>query len=380
MDYQYNKFNKLFQDIKTNSVVIDSEFKILWYNNYDIIKNYEISSEKNTININKIHYSKEFIKTNLLNNGYFSCDFHKSIFEFIKFKFVLLSSNPFHSIIHIENIKDNVDYTSIENIEQKHNFNIYQKFSKYFRDIISSNDIIYNAINKILSEDPSIEKDTYIDTLTKNNFKILRQIYNIYIYQSLIENNDKSDFEYQDFTTHISTVLKSLKLLLISQNIDFVYDIQEQKNICYFSPSKIVHVITNILSNSFTFTKDFNKIYIKYSFDENNIFLKFTDKGRGMSNYTLKNAKKAFFSYSEDDSYCGLGLGLSIVNEIVKSHNGSLIIESAIYNGTTVCISIPIVQDPNKYDDKDYIYQKNYIKDRFSPLYIDLADFITLPR
>jgi signal transduction histidine kinase/ActR/RegA family two-component response regulator len=66
------------------------------------------------------------------------------------------------------------------------------------------------------------------------------------------------------------------------------------------------------------------------------------DTGAGMDALTLERAFEPYFSTKERQT--GVGLGLAVVYGIVQSHGGSVEIESAVGQGTTVRVLLPIAE------------------------------------
>lgn len=111
--------------------------------------------------------------------------------------------------------------------------------------------------------------------------------------------------------------------------------------------NKLMHILSNILSNAFKYTKD-NGI-IKFTVQENNVpsiprfqFI-IEDNGIGMSEDFLKTIFTPFNRENRNDTknITGAGLGLSIVNSQVKHMNGNIKIESQYEKGTKVIITLP---------------------------------------
>ncbi|MBF0320237.1 MAG: GAF domain-containing protein [Nitrospirae bacterium] len=67
------------------------------------------------------------------------------------------------------------------------------------------------------------------------------------------------------------------------------------------------------------------------------------DDGAGMSDFVKKHAFTPFFTTKEVGA--GKGLGLSIVDGIIKRHGGTINIESTEGIGTTVTISLPVINN-----------------------------------
>lgn len=68
--------------------------------------------------------------------------------------------------------------------------------------------------------------------------------------------------------------------------------------------------------------------------------VKISDSGEGISPEHLKHIFKPFFSLNQDSG--GTGLGLSLVDSIVKEHGGFITVESEVGKGTEFTIHLPV--------------------------------------
>ncbi len=101
---------------------------------------------------------------------------------------------------------------------------------------------------------------------------------------------------------------------------------------------RIVRVILNLLENAWKASQRGDTITVVFGRSEG--FLKITvrDTGEGMDSEVSTRVFEPFFSRSEGG---GTGLGMVVVKSIVEAHGGSLLVESAPGEGTTVTIRIP---------------------------------------
>ncbi|MEN8303762.1 MAG: HAMP domain-containing sensor histidine kinase, partial [Campylobacterota bacterium] len=97
-------------------------------------------------------------------------------------------------------------------------------------------------------------------------------------------------------------------------------------------PSLFSVVISNLVENAFKYSED----EVVISFDENSLNIK--DSGIGISAKNLENITSKFYRVHENSWNNSLGLGLFIVNNIVKLHNFSLEIQSKENEGSTFSI------------------------------------------
>ena len=67
-----------------------------------------------------------------------------------------------------------------------------------------------------------------------------------------------------------------------------------------------------------------------------------SDNGRGMTSEQIERVYERFYRVdTSNTAQSGLGLGMSIVKQIIEGHNGTILINSKPGEGTTVKISLP---------------------------------------
>ena len=83
--------------------------------------------------------------------------------------------------------------------------------------------------------------------------------------------------------------------------------------------------------------------YLSHDLEEGAyVHLRVQDTGCGMDDETLKRIFDPFFT----TKFTGRGLGLAAILGIVRSHKGSLLVDSRINRGTTFCLQFPIAAGP----------------------------------
>ncbi len=97
----------------------------------------------------------------------------------------------------------------------------------------------------------------------------------------------------------------------------------------------------NLIENNCKFSK--NKTSIVSMFSENGIInINFTDTGIGISQEELKSVFKPFYRGKNKEYIDGNGIGLALVEKVVKIHKGKIKVDSVINTGTIFKIEIPI--------------------------------------
>ena len=102
---------------------------------------------------------------------------------------------------------------------------------------------------------------------------------------------------------------------------------------------RLKQVFINIIDNAFKFTHENEKITIEFVYADEGIYINIIDTGCGISKEELPRVKEKF--YKGKNSKSQNGIGLSICDEIIALHEGTLEIYSELGNGTKVVIYLP---------------------------------------
>lgn len=105
---------------------------------------------------------------------------------------------------------------------------------------------------------------------------------------------------------------------------------------------KVEGIVRNILSNSLKYTEK-GSVTIDYGVEGKTFFIEVVDTGIGISEEERDRIFKRFYRAGEDGSPAlpGLGLGLSIVKELVEVMGGKIVLRSNVGVGTVFRIELP---------------------------------------
>ncbi len=118
--------------------------------------------------------------------------------------------------------------------------------------------------------------------------------------------------------------------------IDLTYNVPEIPAPMMADPNRIKQVFVNILDNAFKYSEQGGRVNVEATVDDGKLTINFADNGCGIAEEDLPNIKKKF--YKANIQVRGSGIGLAVVDEIVKLHNGVFEINSELGVGTMVTI------------------------------------------
>ena len=152
-----------------------------------------------------------------------------------------------------------------------------------------------------------------------------------------------------DFLDFMHQIEKIYLMKAADKNIDLIIDVDSKlPRYIVADRVKLLQLFVNTLDNAVKFTESGEvKLTVSQNFrraDNLGLMIQVIDTGIGFSS---KDKNQAFESFTKLHSkeIPGLGLGLSIVQEIVTLMNGSIKLKSVLKEGTTVEISVPIKID-----------------------------------
>ena len=109
--------------------------------------------------------------------------------------------------------------------------------------------------------------------------------------------------------------------------------------LCY--PTELNQVFLNLIVNAAQAIKEKGDITIETKVKDNNVIIKITDTGIGISKKSLNKIFDPFFTAKQAGK--GTGLGLYVSHGIVEKHNGTINVNSKPGKGTSFTIKLPIV-------------------------------------
>jgi len=190
---------------------------------------------------------------------------------------------------------------------------------------------IIGFIDKLLSIEKDEEKRKYLG-IVNNSSHALMGIINDVLDISKIENKklilEKESFELHQALESVSFLFQALideKLLHFRMNISEAVPHWVEGDSLRFK-----QVLNNLLSNAIKFTNREGHIDIDVDYKDDQLFIKVSDDGRGMSKKVMETIFEAFIQADASTSreFGGTGLGLHIVKELVLMMGGDIHVSS----------------------------------------------------
>jgi len=128
---------------------------------------------------------------------------------------------------------------------------------------------------------------------------------------------------------------------VFKREVFFSIDVPEDAR-TMMNPQQIHRVLDNLFSNALRYTKDGDSITITAKSEEKSVTLKIIDTGCGIEKEELKNIFDLFYRGTTSRQEEGMGIGLSVVKNVIDIHGWKIDVESNVGEGTAFILTIPI--------------------------------------
>ncbi|HEX6846463.1 MAG TPA: HAMP domain-containing sensor histidine kinase [Chitinophagaceae bacterium] len=121
----------------------------------------------------------------------------------------------------------------------------------------------------------------------------------------------------------------------------------EEKLLVFGNAELLFAAIRNIVSNACKYS--LNRLAkVKLSVVQNEIIVAVEDNGKGIPDNELKNIFQPFYRTEDSRTTVGFGVGLPLVNRIIKLHKGQIRVISNVGKGTTFFVNLPVAGKTTK--------------------------------
>ena len=141
----------------------------------------------------------------------------------------------------------------------------------------------------------------------------------------------------------LDSVLNRFRPMAYRQNVEIVSSIDNDLPLIDMDPSQLVIALSNIFENALESIRDSGKIELTVNrVNDHSINIIVKDTGSGIAAEEIDSVYDPFVTSKTR----GVGLGLTMVNQIVANHHGEIKIQSRLSEGTTVTIILPVSNKP----------------------------------
>ena len=183
----------------------------------------------------------------------------------------------------------------------------------------------------------------YLEICWRNLSKLETQINNLLDLARLSHSKEQYSLEPVDLAALVRTEAENLQAAAAEHKVSLeVSQVSGQALWVRGNHGKLVQLVDNLLVNAIKYNKDHGEVRVGLERRGSEVVLSVADSGVGINREHMAVIFNRFYraDLSGTGRLEGLGIGLSLVQEIVKLHNGDIRVESEPGVGTTFTVTL----------------------------------------
>lgn len=162
-----------------------------------------------------------------------------------------------------------------------------------------------------------------------------------------LSSSDNHRFSIEPASTEIDTLVmnsyEAFDPLAKEKHLSLSVELPDESlPLCTCDKNRISQVLSILLHNAISYTPASGRIKLSLDYRKDHFFISVSDNGIGISDEDKKKIFDRFYRAEKARSAKGhFGLGLSIANEIVKSHHGNLSVKDSPEGGALFIVELP---------------------------------------
>ncbi len=184
-----------------------------------------------------------------------------------------------------------------------------------------------------------------VDIAHRNGLRLLKLVNTLLDFSRIEAGRVQANFQLTDLAKLTVDFASGFRSAMEKAGLAFRVDCQPLPQLVYVDREMWEKVVLNLLSNAFKFTFEGDvSITLRLSDDGRAAELEIRDTGTGIPPHEISRLFERFHRVegARGRSYEGTGIGLALVQELVKLHAGSIQVESEIGRGSLFRVSIPL--------------------------------------
>jgi signal transduction histidine kinase len=162
-------------------------------------------------------------------------------------------------------------------------------------------------------------------------------------YTKLNSSTIRDKMKIQSITDFFTSFIKEISIMgsLYNRKIITNNNLNEEIELL-FDEQLINRALENLFSNAIRYTNNNDTITVNLYKQDNSIFFEIIDTGCGMTKDEINNIFDLFYRGTNSRLEKGMGIGLSVVKNIISSHEWNIDVESEKNKGSKFTIIIPL--------------------------------------
>lgn len=186
-----------------------------------------------------------------------------------------------------------------------------------------------------------------LQTLQRQNQRLTALVSDLLMLSRLDRQIQKLEKELCCLSDIVSDLIEEFEAMATAAEVKLTSSISEDQPLNIIGNSdQLYRLFANLIVNAIQYTPRGGEVTVLSDANEYNVIIKVQDTGIGIPKNELTRIFDRFYRVSSDRSRSsgGSGLGLAIAQAIVHAHQGKLIVQSELGQGSTFVVQLPKVK------------------------------------
>ncbi len=200
--------------------------------------------------------------------------------------------------------------------------------------------------SETLSYDENLDEDEKrgVATILKESRRLTKMVEELLDFTRIQDGRFTLNAVEMDAAAELEDSIFAYRELLMQDGLEISYEpYEDELPLINGDPERLRQVFYNLFDNAAKYAAEGKRIVVSTGRAGDSIIIKFRDFGPGIPEDELDKVKMRFYKGSSKKR--GSGIGLSVCDEIIKYHGGTLTLANAEGGGTEVTISLPAAEE-----------------------------------
>ncbi len=205
--------------------------------------------------------------------------------------------------------------------------------------------LMLGPVEDLLARDqePSSPDRVALETVQRNALRLQRLVNALLDFSRIEAGRMSAQFQATDLAAYTAELASTFESAMHRAKLGFTVECASLSRLVYVDQDMWEKIVLNLLSNALKYTLE-GGIALHLTEKAGQVELCVSDTGIGIPNSELPHLFERFHRVAgaRGRTYEGTGIGLALVYELVRLHEGSVTVQSKLGEGTTFTVSVPL--------------------------------------
>jgi two-component system phosphate regulon sensor histidine kinase PhoR len=187
------------------------------------------------------------------------------------------------------------------------------------------------------------DQSNYIRIIARESDRMSRMMDNVLSFANMEQGRRRYEMREGDIRETVTQTVNDYSEYLTWHGFYVRCSVWPQVPPVLFNPQQVSEMILNLLDNARKYSGDSRQIRVNVWVQDQEVVIEIRDHGIGIASGEKEKIFQPFYRVSRGQEQGGCGLGLYLVDQVMKEHGGRVEVESEVNNGSRFRLVFPAV-------------------------------------